>query len=266
MDESGMEMDQGMDEREIELLMQEVLEEERNDRKCVLLGNIDGLQEVCIGNDYIDIKRYNQRMMKKSTYDGGDVISAVDVDMGIDFGHDEITNSTEVEVDYIDYENWKYKKSVFVDEMKMLDNYQGMSVGYKYNLIPNVEQEFVYKSRRYEIMPLPIEIGEEQCWSLGMDLLLCLFVDGEDIIGFQIEIDGKVYDTEFYRYYDDNNWDEVNVYTNEEMIEKCVHLLEIKICIEVDESIKDKLDIIQINVLTLSDDYEDDDNDEEVFF
>ena len=37
---------------------------DNNDRKCVLLGNIDGLQELCITNDYIDIKKYLKREIK----------------------------------------------------------------------------------------------------------------------------------------------------------------------------------------------------------
>merc|ERR1712151_821344 len=39
------------------------------DRKCVLLGNLDGLQEVCVGADFIQIKKYIQRIFKADQMD-----------------------------------------------------------------------------------------------------------------------------------------------------------------------------------------------------
>ena len=145
----------------------------------------------------------------------------------------------------------------------MLDIESSMSVGYKYSQIDNVEDD-VYYAKRYEIMPLPIK---EQCWFIGLrdGIKICLYIEDTDtdIVGFQIEKDNISSNILYFSFYDDYKWDEVIIHINEEIIEKCVRIFEMKICIEVDKNDKndnhrpEQLYIIQMNVLTLSDDDED---------
>ena len=220
---------------------------EDDDRKCVLLGNIDGLHEVCIGADYVDIKRYVRRVMKSKA-----------VNEVVDFEYDGnmISNSSEVAVDWIDFENWKYRKCALIDE------HQSMSLGYKYSLIENVEDE-VYYAERYEFV-IDFGMNEEECWSLMDDVvILCLVIHGEDSVGFKVSKQRRDSNEFVYGLNGNAHWDEVNVYLGDDMVEKCTHFYDMKVCINVVENEEtNQLEIVQMNVLTLHED----EHRDEIFF
>eukprot|EP01083_Nonionella_stella_P013808 38837_1 len=199
-------------------------------RKCVLVGNIDGLQEICVGMDYIEIKRYVKRVRKEQLHD----IIVEDV---VDYGLNMISNVSDVAVDYIDFENWKYKKGAYINEYKMVHKYQSSSVAYEFNLIENVEEE-VYYATRYEVM-VDLLRGARQCWVFMEDerVQLCVTIDGKYKENGEVRFEvskGKIGEDVVYDFNEDSDWDEVVTYSADGLVSKCVHLLQMKICIEIE--------------------------------
>merc|ERR1711951_6462 len=106
-------------------------------------------------------------------------------------GFTEISNATDVEVDYVDYEQWKYKQSVLMEHNDDMNLYHSLRVGNRYTVLHNVEDE-TYYAVRYRLQHSDwTQIRRRvECWSLLNHIdevvKLCISLNDEYIVHLSI--------------------------------------------------------------------------------
>jgi len=195
-------------------------DEHQNDdvfgKKCKVLAG----HELCVGHDYVNIKKYVQSVVKREEKDDSNVQPVVVS------GNDE----AERKVDYMGYLKWKYETVYSPPDTA---NYSGNDSNVHEQ--PQGYQDFVqYFLSKQFIFDAESE-QNEQCFQYDKDLKLCMMMGDQD--GMMKVV---VNDMHSFEFANDEHWDEIesinNNERNDKITSKCKHMhcseKQTKLCVQ----------------------------------
>lgn len=210
------------DENDVDIYDYEDIE---NQRKCLLFQN-DNVYEICVGYDYVDIKRFIKREeklinvnSKNNENENGIVVDIVDDDF----------------INYIGFEHSKYQSMMNNDNI--------------YNKLKLNDNDYTHYINIYEFIYDDIAQEEQQCFDHLIPFGICLSINDENEMIVNIENKDFDINNQFsFNFSNDADWNEIDEITineekddNNNVIEKCVRLFETKICMHCENDTEWKL-------------------------
>ena len=238
----------------------EEYEEEGIETKCTFFTTLSGLFEMCVHSKGIDIKKYIKNEIK--SYNGSQThilnnmthshsnvsspsLSILDIDDNMDdeYGY----------LNYMEYEDLKYRLAIKYDNVtSMMKTERVVGDGDHDDVDDELEELGSFMQTNDEIDSYHLKLTNfvydfdsnhnKQCWKYLYEFEICLQHqqnnDNDDdmmieIIKSNLNI---ILPSKSIHFKDDSEWDEINIIhgnqENKEIIKKCIHFFDAKICIE----------------------------------
>lgn len=214
-------------------------EEDAMDAKCTFFSSFYGLFEMCINSKGIDIKKYITNTIKKYNDSQTNILNDSNISSNVNdeqYGY----------LNYMEYEDLKYRLAMKYDNITSLivDDTNIDEIG---SLIESHDEIDSYHLKLTNFVYDFDSSHNKQCWKYLYEFEICLQRDDDDMM---LEISKSnlniILPTKSIHFKHDSEWNEINLIDGN-IIKKCIHYFDAKICIECKTEIETtSLEIIDL--------------------